>query len=70
MENQTEKILTIEEALSIINGLAQECHVMGANDYEIPALSKLEDQVKAGEISPEESVLAAKKIRYSKQDYH
>ncbi len=70
MENQPEKKMTINESVSIIDQMFYECGVMGANDYELPTLMDLKEQVKDGRISPEEAAKAAEQIRYSKQDYH
>lgn len=50
--------------------IQQEVAVMGSNDYEIPALNKLIERLKKGEISPEKALADAKEIRSSKQDYH
>lgn len=69
-----ERIATIpgkekQEALDHINLMMQECSIMGANDYEIPALQKLVEQLKSDKITPEEAAVQATKIRYSKQEY-
>jgi hypothetical protein len=53
-----------------IDMILQEVYMMGANDYEIPALMKLKEQVLAGEIDPQEAVGQAQAIKDNKQDYH
>jgi len=70
MENQSEKKMTVDESVSVIDQMFYECGVMGANDYELPALNRLREQVKSGEITPEFGAESARQIRYSKQDYH
>lgn len=72
MENTTiekEEIFTKENAVLEIGVLRQECSVMGANDSEIIELSKLMEQVKAGEIDPSEAVKKARFIRHGKMEY-
>jgi len=59
-----------EETIRAIMAIQQEVAVMGSNDYEIPTLNKLIENVKNGEISPKEALAQATKIRDSKQDYH
>lgn len=50
--------------------IQQEVAIMGSNDYEIPALNKLIERLKKGEISSGDAIAQATKIRDSKQDYH
>ena len=59
-----------DEAMAAIEIIIGECSQMGANDFEIPALRGLEDQVRDGTIEPEEAVRQAESIRAAKQDYH
>jgi len=59
-----------EQAASEIRMIMQECYMMGANDYEIPTLKQLEEDVREGEIDPEEGIKRAREILGSKQDYH
>lgn len=67
---QPEKIANITNAIVHIQAKMQECSVMGANDYEMPALERLIQQVQTKRISPWEAIMQADGIRDSKQDYH
>jgi hypothetical protein len=60
----------IEDAINTIMAIQQEVAIMGSNDYEIPALNKLIEHLKKGEISSGDAIAQATKIRDSKQDYH
>jgi hypothetical protein len=60
----------LEKTVKEIKAIEGEVAVMGVNDYEIPALEALINSVKNKEISPEEAVRQAIKIRDTKQDYH
>ena len=59
-----------EEAAAAIGLIIQECSVMGANDYELPELMRLQAAVKNQEIDPAEAISRAEAIKASKQDYH
>ena len=63
------KIKEKTEAQNHINIMMQECAVMGTNDYEIPALKKLLEDLKADKLTPEEATIKATQIRFSKQEY-
>lgn len=66
-----EKIQTeTEKAISTIMMIRQEVATMGANDYEIPALDKLIDDLKNFKITPSDALKRAFSIQNSKQDYH
>ncbi len=60
----------IEKTINEIEAIKGEVAVMGANDYEIPALEALINSLKNKEILPEKALEQAIKIRDSKQDYH
>jgi hypothetical protein len=60
----------IEKAIFEIEILKREVAVMGANDFEIPTLNTLIDNIRNKELSPEEGLKQAQAIRYGKQDYH
>lgn len=64
---KTPEEIAIEEAEIFIKIKIQECNTMGNNDYEIPTLMRLIEQVKSGEISPEEAKRTAQQIYDSKQ---
>jgi hypothetical protein len=71
MENKgvLEKAPQKEDAKAHIQLMMQECAVMGTNDFEIPALVRLIKRLDALDITPEEAMSEAEKIRYSKQEY-
>jgi len=66
-ENQP---MSVEEAVASIGLIIQECSVMGANDYELPELMRLQAAVKNQEIDPDQAISRAEAIRAAKQDYH
>lgn len=45
----------------------QDCNIMGNNDYELPTLERLIEQVKNDEVSPEEAKKTAQQIFDAKQ---
>jgi predicted RNA-binding protein associated with RNAse of E/G family len=59
-----------EQAVMIIGEMKQQAAVMGANDFEIPALDNLLIALNQGEITPEEAIAEAHKIVNRKTDYH
>jgi hypothetical protein len=68
--SSVEEMSDIEVAESKISALKHEIAVMGANDYEFPAIEGILRALKAGEISPDDAVSQVYEIRASKQDYH
>ena len=62
--------MSVEEAVASIGLIIQECSVMGANDYELPELMRLQAAVKNQEIDPDQAISRAEAIRAAKQDYH
>jgi hypothetical protein len=60
----------ITSAETKIELIRQQIGLMGANDYEIPAIDDLIARLKAGECAPEDAVEEAQAILSSKQDYH
>lgn len=54
----------------VIMMIRQEVYMMGANDYEIPALDRLLEELRKGKITPEEAIKQARAIQARKQDYH
>lgn len=59
-----------QEALNELNALRQEVYMMGANDYEIPAIDELIQKLEKGECTPEEALSQAESIKSKKADYH
>jgi len=53
-----------------IRGILQDVAVMGANDYEIPAINAVLEKLQSDEYSPEEALEKAQKIIEGKADYH
>ncbi|MBI5465834.1 MAG: hypothetical protein HY974_00925 [Candidatus Kerfeldbacteria bacterium] len=53
-----------------IMAIRQEVYMMGANDYEIPALDDIIKSLRNGTLSAEEAVQQAMDIKARKQDYH
>ncbi len=64
------KPISKEEAITEVGLIRQNVHTMGANDYEIPALRHILEDLEKGEIEPEQAIKQAQEIMYSKQDYH
>ena len=62
--------MTMDEAIAAISFIMQECSVMGANDSEMPELSRLIGDVRNGRIDPAKAVSQAESIKESKMDYH
>lgn len=62
--------LEIKNAIAEIESIIGSCGVMGANDYEIPTLKKLQEDLRQGNINPEEATQQAHQILESKQGYH
>jgi hypothetical protein len=69
MENLN-PINNIESAKNEIEAIRQEIYMMGANDYEIPAIDKLIERLERNECSPEEALKKALTIKGGKADYH
>lgn len=69
-ENKEVTDQEIEEARIEIMSIRQEIYSMGANDYEMPAIEKILDQLKKKEILPKVALETVGKILSSKQDYH
>lgn len=53
-----------------IGSIMQQAALMGANDYEIPALRDLQQSVESGVMSGEVALERAEEILAGKQDYH
>ena len=60
----------LEQAVMIIGELKQQAAIMGANDFEIPALNALIESLKEGECTPEEAIRSAMAMVNRKSDYH
>lgn len=69
MEGTPNKIQR-EQAVMIVGAMKQEAAMMGANDFEIPALDSLLEALNQGQITPEEAIAQAHKIVSRKTDYH
>jgi hypothetical protein len=67
---KAEKKVDIKQAVMIIGEIRQQVGIMGANDYEIPALDSILNALNEGECTPEEAVKQAHIIRDRKSDYH
>lgn len=61
---------TKAEAIAAIAFIMQECSAMGANDSELPDLTRLIESVRNDEIDPDEAIRQAESIKASKMDYH
>ena len=61
---------SVGKTIDEIKAIEGEVAVMGGNDYEIPALEDLINNLKSGKLSSEEAVKQATKIRDTKQNYH
>lgn len=70
MQEQNKPEQSIESVVAEIGNIMTEVSVMGFNDYEIPALMKLMDDVKNKKIDPKEALNQAYSIKNQKQDYH
>ncbi|MEI7777363.1 MAG: hypothetical protein WCI52_02040 [bacterium] len=53
-----------------IGSILTEVSVMGFNDYEIPTLQRLMEDVRTGKVDPQAALSQARTIINSKQDYH
>lgn len=59
-----------DSAIAEINLILQQIATMGANDFEIPTLYGIIENIRRGVTSPEEGLEDAKRILINKQDYH
>lgn len=59
-----------EQTIAKIKVIENEVNVMGANDFEIPALENLIKSLEKKECTPEDAIKQAINIRDTKQDYH
>jgi hypothetical protein len=60
----------IDDAIMIVSEIRQQVAVMGANDYEIPAIDRIIEALKLREITPKEAISEANIILGRKNDYH
>ena len=58
------------EAMMRVQGIMAEVSVLGANDYEMPALQRLLAELQSGDITPQEAIAKALVIQAGKMDYH
>jgi len=65
-----EDIKEKEDAKMAVMCIRDEVAIMGFNDYEIPAIDKIVEDLEADRMTPAEAVEAAWRIKASKQDYH
>lgn len=68
--NEQEKKQKLEQAIMVIGELKQQAAIMGANDFEIPALDAIMESLNEGECTPEEAIRSATAIVDRKSDYH
>lgn len=64
-----EAVLTTANVLGNIYFTIQKLAPMGRNDYEIPTLTKLANDLETGKITPEEAEKSRAKIEQAKFDY-
>ena len=69
-ESMGQKKMPTSEAVAAIMALRAQTEVMGANDYEGSAFTRLQKRLEDGEITPQEALREAQGILESKQDYH
>lgn len=62
--------VSINEALSNIQGIKTIIARMGGNDSESNALNDLTKNLQKGSLTPKEALEQANKVLHSKQDYH
>lgn len=67
MESKADQSSGAEEIIREIMGRVA---VMGGNDAEMSVLNELIDRFRKGELSAEDTIKQAEKIRDQKQDYH
>lgn len=70
MEEMKKQEGGINEAMAYIQMIRAKLSAMGANDYEMDALRQIEEDLKAGKITPQEAKEKAHHILSNKQDYH
>ncbi len=61
---------TIGEAVAEIQGIIAETMALGGNDSEFSILNELCEQVKKGEVSPDEGIARARAIQEQKTSNH
>jgi len=60
----------IAAAVMAVRGLMADLHVMGGNDFEMPTLLKIIDDMENDRLSTKEGLQKAQEIAGAKQDYH
>lgn len=70
LEKITTPPISKEEAEGQIGVILNNVSIMGFNDYEIPELMKLMDEVRNEKVNPQEALNRANFILEQKQDYH
>ena len=70
LEKITTPPISKEEAEGQIGVILNHVSVMGFNDFEIPELMRLMEDVKNEKVDPQEAVTRANCILEQKQDYH
>ena len=68
LENQSQESTT--DIIANLNLVQREIYMMGGNDYEIPAIAALIEKFQRKEISGEEAIKEAHKIKSRKMEYH
>lgn len=69
MKNSHESIPQPNAEATIMN-LMQQASVMGANDYELPTLSRILKDLREKRITDQTAIEKAQGILDNKQDYH
>lgn len=59
-----------QNVVNEIMAIRQEIGMMGANDYEIPAVDQIIEKFEKGEYTPEEALQEVNAIKNRKADYH
>ena len=70
MIEEPKQKLKKEYVVAEIGAIKDNIYILGGNDYEIPVLMQLMEDVKTEKIEPEEALTKAHFILNSKQDYH
>lgn len=67
---EEKKEVTLDEALATINGIEQEERTRGRIDDEGGAFAYIRERLEAEQITPQQALEQANKIRESRQDYN
>jgi hypothetical protein len=65
-----EKRKEVEQAILVVGEIKQQVAIMGANDFEIPALDNILRALNESQVTAQEAIKEATLIRDRKSDYH